>query len=938
MRHGTPAALAFFAVSFAAAGLSGRAAAQDTGVPTVAFTSAASSGGEGPFDMSVLLTTPNSQPTTVPVTVNFNTVDGTALAGSDFVAAAGTLTFPTGTTSGTVLPISLSVMSDGVSEAAESFSVALSGAVGASVVAPESQVRTIVDADAQPTVSVADVTVPEGDSGTQNAIFVVSLSGASGQDVVVSYATADGTASGVSDFFAIPSGTLTIPAGTRTAPLPVLVLGDTAPEEDETFNVNLTGATNATIGRATATGTIRDDDTPGSFEFSVDSFRGSEARREAMITVTRVGGNSEGATVNFDVTEGTARSGVNFAPTSGTLTFAREETSQTFAVPLMADTVNNQARTALLRLSLPSTGATIGTRATAPLMIMDNDPAGLVQFGRVAFRATEAGGQAVITVRRIRGTAGDVTVHLGSENGTATGGQDLANLAQDIMFGPGEVVRTIMVPVTQDSLAEGNEALNLTLSNPGGGATLGTPSNAILNLIDAQQSVFFDQSVFNVGEGVPRTNITVRRTGDLTQPATVQFATNPGGTATAGSDFTATNGTLTFAPFQAVRTFPILLTNDLTIGEGAETVDLALSNATGAAIPATGRNAVLTIGDNDPTQTLQFTNPTFVVNERSPRALIAVRRTGGRIGTMTVSFSAVNGTATGPGDFEATSGTLTFRPRVTMQTFTVPIANDTLDEGTENLTLRLTNPSTGSVLGTNATATLRIMDNEPTLQFTAAKFAAGEAAARTFITVRRMGPATDTATVRFATSNGTATAGQDFVATSGVLTFPPGVVVRRFPITLTPDQRAEGSESFNVTLSNASGSALGTPATAAVSLVDNDLGGQAQFAATILSALESAGPVTITVLRSRGAADAASVYFEALPGAASPAVSPRDFTRTSGTLTFGPGETSKTFTVNVADDTVADGNHSVLLRLSDPTGGLALGPKSEATLWLVDDE
>jgi hypothetical protein len=938
MRHGTPAALALFAVLLPAGGLSGRALAQDTGSPTVAFTTAGSSGGEGPFDMSVVLSTPNGQPTTAPVTVNFNTVDGTALAGSDFAAAVGTLTFPAGTTSGAVLPINVNVIADGVSEAAETFSVGLSGAVGASIVEPASEVRTIVDTDAQPTVSVADVAVPEGDGGAQNAIFTVTLSGASGQDVVVSYATADGTASGISDFFAIPSGTLTIPAGTTTAPLPVLVLGDTAPEDDETFTVTLTGATHSTIGRATATGTIRDDDTPGSFEFSTDSFRASEAGRVATITVNRVGGNSEGATVSFDVTEGTARSGVNFAPTSGTLTFGRDETSQTFTVPLMADTVNNQPRTALLRLSLPSTGATIGTRATAPLTILDNDPAGIVQFGRVAFRATEAGGQAAITVRRIRGTAGDVTVHLGSENGTATTGQDLANLAQDITFGPGEVVRTITVPITQDTLAEGNEALNLMLSNPGGGATLGTPSTATLNLIDAQQSVFFDQSVFNVGEGVPRATIVVRRTGDLSQPATVQFATNPGGTATAGSDFTTTSGTLTFAPFVAVRTFPVLLTNDLTIGEGAETVDLALSNATGAAIPATGRNAVLSIGDNDPTQTLQFTNPAFVVNERSPRALITVRRTGGRIGTMTVNFSAVNDTATDPGDFEATSGTLTFRPGVVAQTFAVPIVNDTLDEGTENLTLRLSSPSAGSVLGTNATATLRITDNEPTVQFTAAKFASGEAATRAFVTVRRTGPATETATVRFATSNGTAGAGQDFVGTSGVLTFAPGVVVRRLPITLMPDQRSEGNESFNVTLSDASGAALGTPATAAVSLVDNDLAGQAQFAATTLSTLESAGPVTITVLRSGGAADGASVHFEAIPGTASPAVSPRDFTGTSGTLTFGPGETSKTFTVNVADDTVADGNHSVLLRLSDPTGGLALGPKSEATLWLVDDE
>jgi Calx-beta domain len=354
--------------------------------PTLGFSVAASSGGEdSPFDMAVVLTTSDGSATSAPVTVDFRTIAGTALAGLDFLASSGSLTFPTGTASGTSQPITVSVVADDLNEATETFTVGLSDATGASIGASSTFTRTIVDADAEPTISIADLSVAEGQSGMQNAIFEVSLSAASGQDVTVTYATVEGTASGTSDFAPVTSTLLTIPAGATSAPLSVSVLGDTAPETDETFVVNLTAPSHATLGDATATGTILDDDTPGSFEFSLDDFRVTEGASEATITVTRTGGRAGDTTVGFDVMDATAKSGVDFAPTTGTLTFGFDTTSQTFVIPLMGDSLSGATRAALLRLRSPSTGATLGTRATAALTILDDDQAGRVQFGKVAF-------------------------------------------------------------------------------------------------------------------------------------------------------------------------------------------------------------------------------------------------------------------------------------------------------------------------------------------------------------------------------------------------------------------------------------------------------------------------------------------------------------------------------------------------------------------------
>jgi len=112
---------------------------------------------------------------------------------------------------------------------------------------------------APPTLSIGDVTVAEGNAGTSDAVFSVSLSAASSSTVTVSYATANGTASAGGDYVAV-SGTLTFPAGTTSHTVAVAVNGDMAPESTETFFVSLSGAANATIADGEGQGTILNDD------------------------------------------------------------------------------------------------------------------------------------------------------------------------------------------------------------------------------------------------------------------------------------------------------------------------------------------------------------------------------------------------------------------------------------------------------------------------------------------------------------------------------------------------------------------------------------------------------------------------------------------------------------------------------------------------------
>jgi endoglucanase len=200
-----------------------------------------------------------SDASTQTVSVNYATANDTAIAGSDYTAKSGTLSFNPGQTSKT---FSVPIIGDTLDETNETFKVNLSQANNATI-ADGQGIGTIIDNDDSTPVlsqlSINDVSVTEGDSGTKNATFTVNLSDASTQTVSVNYATANDTAIAGSDYTA-KSGTLSFNPGQTSKTFSVPILGDTTVEGNETFKVNLSQASNATIADAQGVGTILNDD------------------------------------------------------------------------------------------------------------------------------------------------------------------------------------------------------------------------------------------------------------------------------------------------------------------------------------------------------------------------------------------------------------------------------------------------------------------------------------------------------------------------------------------------------------------------------------------------------------------------------------------------------------------------------------------------------
>ncbi|HEV8251466.1 MAG TPA: Calx-beta domain-containing protein, partial [Gaiellaceae bacterium] len=191
-------------------------------------------------------------------TIGWRTVAGTGAAGTDYAGvSAGTATFAAGSTSASV---QVTVLGDGVYEPNETFTVELTSWAGFNL-ADRSGLVTITNDDAPPvTVSIqAGASVTEGNSGSKTVTLTVTLSSATSSAVTVNYATANGTATAGSDYTA-KSGTLTFAAGTTTQTISITVGGDKTKEPNETFLVNLSNPTNATLGAAQATVTIVNDD------------------------------------------------------------------------------------------------------------------------------------------------------------------------------------------------------------------------------------------------------------------------------------------------------------------------------------------------------------------------------------------------------------------------------------------------------------------------------------------------------------------------------------------------------------------------------------------------------------------------------------------------------------------------------------------------------
>jgi hypothetical protein len=867
------------------------------------------------------------------VSVSYATGNGSALSGLDYTATTGTVTFDAGQTSRTV---TIPILDDTLAEGNETFTFTLSGPSSATLVAPSTATVTIVDNESAVQFSAGDYVGKEG----MPSVVTILRSGPLTTPATVTFTATPGTAVPGLDF--TPVSTLVSFAagqGAKTASVPIL--DNTLVQGNRTVMLGLESPTGGVeLGsRATAVLTIPENDQGGTIRLSAATYTVAETTASVVVTIVRSGTNLAGnVSVSYATGSGSALSGVDYTVTTGTVTFNAAQTSRTVSIPILNDTLVEPAETFTFTLGSPTGGATLGSPASATVTIKSEDAGGLVKLGAAAYSVTEGAGNASITVVRTGGTASDVTVDYTTGSGTATAGADFLATAGTLTFAAGQVSALIVVPILQDSRAEGNETFTVTLGNPRGGAALAAPFTATVTIVDDESAIQLSAASYAGKEGTPSV-ITIVRSGPLATPAAVAFTATPG-TAVPGLDFTPVSTLVSFAAGQSSKTVNVPILNNRLV-QGDRTVLLALGEATGGARIGTRSGAVLTVAEDDQGGVITMGASSYTVTEAARSVVVTVLRTGINLaGNVSVDFTTVDGTARSNqeagNDYTPRSGTLTFNAGETSKTVSIPILQDTLVEFHETLTFVLTTPTGGAWLGSPAFATISVKDDEAAseIKLGASSYTVAEGAGRVSITVVRGGALSQTVSVRYditsPESPGAATPGADFGGpASGTISFAPGQTRALITIPIVQDSLPEGNETFTITLSNAGdGARIVSPASATVTLVDDE--SVVQFSLRFIGNMPE-------VIRTGPTDTPITVDFSSVNGTA---IAGEDYTPVSGTLTFGVGQSSRLIPLMITPDILAEGPETFTTILSNPQpeGSVTLGPLSSQTWTITDND
>ncbi|MGI9212067.1 MAG: Calx-beta domain-containing protein, partial [Methylococcaceae bacterium] len=563
-------------------------------------------------------------------------------------------------------------------------------------------VITPSDTQGLPRLSVDDISLNEGDSGTKTAHFVFTLSAAASQIVSVDFQTSDDTAESGSDYQP-QSGTLSFQPGETRKSIAITVYGDTLPESNETFLLLLGNPLGMDLQTGFATATLLNDERPRLSIAGTSVKEGNNGLTEAQVTVTLSTVATTPVTVEYATADSTANAASDYNAAQGSLSFAPGETRKTFSVFVKGDTLKETDEKIRVLLKNP-VGATLDTTATFGYITVTDDDANaqpVLTLGsdKTSFKAGDTA-QLTFTFNVVpKGfTASDISVTGGtlgilSADSTGliytarytpntasdhwTGGLSLAaNSYTDAAGTPGTVTNSLNF--TGDTLAP-----SLTLSSDK--ATLKAGETATLSFNFSETPIGFTRSDIDISAGT---------LGMLTADASGKTYTAP---------YTPPTGTA-----QTTR---------ISVAAGTYTDVLGNSGVASNALSLSTDKPVVVV------PTLTISDVTVAEgNSGTSNANVTVSLSAASSQTVTVSYATLDGTATAGSDYTAASSSLTFAPGEISQTFNIPIYGDTQVESNENFRVNLSNPG-NATLSANKSAVVVISNDDiplPTLSISGA--------------------------------------------------------------------------------------------------------------------------------------------------------------------------------------------------------------------------
>ena len=950
-----------------------------TGNPTVEVASVSQAEGDAgttPFVFTASLSSSFNQPVTVGYATGSPGGANVATPGVDYQSTSGTLTFSPGTTQQVVTVL---VNGDLTIESDEFFNLALSNPTNATLGTNSVALGTIQNDDLLSSLAIGDVTVNNVTAGSTDAVFTVSLSPAVGGETTVEFSTANGTAVAGTDYTAT-SGTLTFSPGSTTRFITVPVLGDPLPDETETFVVNLSNPSgNAQLQDGQATGTILPAVPIPNLSIADASVEeGDVGTTDLVFTMSLSSPATEQIAVSFATgTPGggdIATPGVDYTAVSGTVTFAPGTSTAMVTVAVTGDTLIELNEQFLLNLSpVSGTVNTVDSSATGTI-INDDGPTTLSIADTTAIGGATTTTNAVFTVSLSRVFGQTVMVSYATQDNTAVANEDYLAQSGILTFASGVVQQLITVPILGSAVPSEDETFVVNLSN----LTPGPPDLTIsdgqaLGTIVRRGLTIGNTSVLEGDTGPTDAVFTVNLSQSQQQQVTVQFATADDTATIANGDYAAASGTLTFAAGETQKLITVAVSGDTTV-ESNETFFVNLSNATGGIIFSSqavgtilnddGQKALIQLQLADdggaplpPGATLdigqEFQLQAFVQDAQAdPNGIAAAYldvfydlnlvEVSGPIMFGPFYSNIQSGNTSTPGLIDevgafgqalppANPGDPQLLFSIALTALDVGFVEFVADpaDAPDHQVLEYTSdtpipPASVNYVGTS----INIGTNVFTVD--SVSMVEGDNGTTDFVfTITRFLPSSSTASVVYSTSDGTATATQDYQPQSGTLTFVPGDTTKTVTVPVIGDLTDEIDETFFLGLSNPVG-AVASESPGVGTIVDDD-------GPPTLSVADNDGDegedIVFTVSLSQSSGKTVTVAYATAPSInGSPATAGTDYQPVSGTLTFDPGVTQQTVSVPALTDLVKDDDETFRLLLSDPSNATIADGEAVGTI------
>ncbi len=885
-----------------------------------------------------------SQAATETVTVDWTTADGTATAGADYTAGNGRLTFNTGDSSKTV---SVTVAGDNVDEPDETLTVRLSSPSGATI-GDGTATGTIRDDDDPPTVTL--VLSPDSideNGGTSTVTATLNHPSSEATTVTVSVAPVSPAVAG--DYTLSTNRGLTIAAGattsTGTVTITAVINTVDAPHKAVTVSGTATNSQGVT-NPAPVTLTIVDDDDTPKVTLVLTPASITEAGGTSTVTARLNHSSTDATTVTVSASPvSPAVAGDYTLSANRELTIAAGATTSTGTVTITAVINTVDAPHKAVTVSGTATNSQgVTNPAPVTLTIVDDDDTPKVTLVLTPASITEAGGTSTVTARlnHPSSEATTVTVSASPESPAVAGDYTLSgNLDLTIMVGATTSTGTVTITaVDNDVVVAAKEVtVSATATNSQGVTAPDSVTLAITEDDELGLSVA-DASVAEGDSGGTTMTFTVMLNPAAVAPVTVDWATADG-TATAGTDYTAGNGSLTFNAGDSTKTVSVTVTGD-NVDEPDETFTVTLSSASGATIGDGEATGTIRDDDDPPTVTLVLSSNSITEVGQQSTVTATLDHASSEETTVTVSVAPVAPAVAG--DYRlSTNRVLTIAAGATTSTGTVTVTsvNNVVDAPDKTVTVSGTaTNSQGVTAPAPVTLTIRDNDTTPTVTLVLTPDSITEVNEQSAVTATLDHPSSKATTVTVSVAPvSPAVAGDYTLSTNRVLTIPARSTTSTGTVTVTSVNNTVDAPHKTVTVSGTATNSRGVtdPDDVTLTIRDNDATPTVTLVLTPASITEAGGTSTVTARLNHPSSEATTVTVSVAP--VSPAVA-GDYTLSGNTkLTIPAGETDSTgvVTMTAVNNNVYEGAKTVTVS-GTATNSQGITAPQNVTLTITDDE